>query len=284
MLFVAISILFSSACAVIARWRHPTTVPYTLPLIAFATAAVAAAIGSAITRQYAEFDPISLLFGLGTGASLAAGAYFALRAMEEGSLAVSPSLLRVPMALPILLAVFVVDDVTALSAFGIAGVGLGAASLALLVLGVPVAKSTVAAQNRLLSTIFLLILFGFFYLGLLLFAAVIMAHGNESLFLLFVFGAATATVAPLSLARDRAYEPATVALGGGLGLLLYGAFFALLAALASEPAWQAFSLVTFGHVLMTVLATGFILREPFRPVGYAGLFGLVVALALTALA
>jgi hypothetical protein len=66
--------------------------------------------------------------------------------------------------------------------------------------------------------------------------------------------------------------------------LLYGAFFALLAALASEPAWQAFSLVTFGHVLMTVLATGFILREPFRPVGYAGLFGLVVALALTALA
>ena len=272
MLYLIFSILCSALAVSVARVTFQTkTAPLGTGAVAMAFAAAAAVVFSAVTGQLSEFGGLVAVFGVITGITFAMACYFLSRGLEEKTFALSPPLIRVSMAAPILLALFFIDgldSVTQMAAIGIVVVGVAAAVLVWEGRS-PDAEKSGGLQSRPLNTIFVLAVFAFVFLGMQAFNAVVLNQHESGLFLIFMFASAAVVLLALGMARKQ--NISGVPQAAAVGLLLFGGYLFLLLSLARLPNWQVFGFVTGGHLALG-LAVGVLLgRDKLKPLGYVGL-------------
>lgn len=290
MLYLLFSVLCSSLMITVMRLFHRPAgaAGWSLPA-AMAAAAAGAASYAVIFGQFGYFDPVVLLFGVAIGATLGATGYFLTRAAEEDSLLVSPATARVAWLAPLLLSLFFFDnrafaEGSSLTLPGQIGLGVGALGLLLAAAGLRLARKEISGSNPRLTTLFVLLLIAFLYVGIQMFDAVEMAAGVEGFFLLVMFAAAAVILACLSAARRE--KPAAPGILAGVfgGAAMLGAFLFLFLALTDLPGWRVFGLGAFGHVLLAGLLGIAFRQDRPRLLGALGLLALAGGATLLVLA
>lgn len=279
--FVFLSVL---ALGVALVGREKTEAPQLFSAIALCVAAALAGLYAAVLGQFAGLDVLILPFGLATGLAAAAGAYYFWRAQEEKSLAVEPWHLPVVLIAPVLLSLLVFDSTTGLTSLKAVGLGVGVVALLLVALSAPRSDSELSSDSRLLGTMLVLFLVALTFIGLQLFAAILLGQNNEGVFLLLFFGSAGVASLLLGFAKRQTLSGAVYNHGALTGLFAFGALVCLLLSLKELPGWEAYLLAAAGSVVLGSVAAFFRLQKRPAPLGLVGLVAATAAALLVWLA
>lgn len=254
MFYLLFSVFCSALMIAVMRPLHRPSgnAGWSLPS-AMSLAAAGAAVYAGVNGQFELLDPVVILFGAAIGATLAAVGYFLARSVADESILISPATVRVAMLAPLLLSLFFFDNRTfaegsSLTPLRQIGLGVGALGLLLAAGGLRQAREENPGRSPRLTTMFVLLLIAFFYVGLQMFDAVEMAAGVEGFFLFVTFATAAVILAVLSAARREKPAPRAVLAGAFGGAAMFGAFLFLFLALADLPGWRVFGLCAFGQV------------------------------------
>jgi hypothetical protein len=221
-----------------------------------------------------------IAFGLATGLALGAAAYLTARAVEDLSLAASPSTLRVGMLVPLALGLTAFGAVESATARDGGGMLLGAIGLALAAIGSRQEKAEMTSGARIGATIITLAAWALAFTGIVLFDAVVISRGSVSLFLLIAFGVAGAVALVGVVARKQRFAAFPALLGAVAGALLFGAYSFLLLAFGDAPLWRVIGVAASAHAFVAAVLAMLFFRERYGFVGYLGLVAAAAGAAI----